>query len=211
MTSPSDRDDDARTGDVVPFPGGAKQGGAKQGSTPSDSSSGVDIGALFDAHAPYLCRVVHRLTGSAAAADDIVQEVFLVAYRRRHELEDRTGIRTWLYRVAVNHVRHGRRSHARYQRLLEGYKAHPDPTGKRPSPDEVTLRRQRGELIHACVQQLSDKQREVFVLYELEGLEGAEIAEILDLSTNTVWSRLRLARAAFRKHWSALVDLEDGL
>ncbi len=189
---------DPTPADVVPFPGGA-----------APRAEPVDIGALFDAHAPYLCRVVHRLTGSAAAAEDVVQEVFLVAHRRRHELQDRTGIRTWLYRVAVNHVRHGRRSHVRYQRLLDGYKAHPERHGSATPPDDATLRRQRGELIHACVQKLSDKQREVFVLYELEELEGAEIAEILELSVNTVWSRLRLARAAFRKHWSALVDLED--
>lgn len=184
---------------VVPFPG-----------APDPAPEAVDIGALFDAHAPYLCRVVHRLTGSAAAAEDVVQEVFLVAHRRRHELEDRTGIRTWLYRVAVNHVRHGRRSHVRYQRLLDGYKEHPDRLdGNVAAPDDAALRRQRGERIHACVQQLSDKQREVFVLYELEELEGAEIAEILDISVNTVWSRLRLARAAFRKHWSEQVDLEE--
>ena len=186
---------------VVPFPAATEPAGE------------VDIGALFDAHAPYLCRVVHRLTGSAAAADDVVQEVFLVAYRRRHELEDRKGIRTWLYRVAVNHVRHGRRSHARYQRLLDGYKQHPDREvvghGPATAPDEASVRRQRGEHIHAVVQKLSEKQREVFVLYELEELEGAEIAEILDLPVNTVWSRLRLARAAFRKHWSAMVDLEE--
>jgi len=169
----------------------------------------VDIGALFDAHAPYLCRVVHRLTGSAAAAEDVVQEVFMVAYRRRHELEDRKGIRTWLYRVAVNHVRHGRRSHARYQKLLDGYKRHPDREPERDAPDDVTIRRERGERIHQVIGQLSDKQREVFVLYELEELEGAEIAQILDIPVNTVWSRLRLARAAFRKRWAALVDLEE--
>lgn len=182
---------------VVPFPAATEPAGE------------VDIGALFDAHAPYLCRVVHRLTGSAAAAEDVVQEVFLVAYRRRHELEDRKGIRTWLYRVAVNHVRHGRRSHARYQKLLDGYKQHPDRDLDLDAPDDVAVRRQRGERIHAVVGKLSDKQREVFVLYELEELEGAEIAEILDLPVNTVWSRLRLARAAFRKHWSAMVDLDE--
>lgn len=172
------------------------------------SRGAVDIGRLFDEHAPYLCRVVHRLTGSAEAAEDVVQEVFLLAYNRRNELEDRTGIRTWLYRVAVNHVRHRRRSFARYRGLLDRYQAEPDPVVGAPAPDDTVERQQRGALIHECVQRLSDKQREVFVLYELEELEGAEIASILDLPVNTVWSRLRLARQAFRKHWAAVARVD---
>ena len=172
------------------------------------SGTAVDIGRLFDQHAPYLCRVVHRLTGSAETAEDVVQEVFLLAYDRRDELEDRTGIRTWLYRVAVNHVRHRRRSFARYRGLLDRYQAEPLPDSSHESPDEVASRQEQGKLIHACVQRLSDKQREVFVLYELEELEGQEIAEILELPVNTVWSRLRLARQAFRKHWAQVARVE---
>jgi RNA polymerase sigma-70 factor (ECF subfamily) len=179
---------------VIPFPGKR---------APLDD---LDVGALFDAHAPYLCRVVQRLTGSAEAAEDVVQEVFVLAWRRRHELEDRNGIRTWLYRVAVNHVRHGRRSYARYQNVLDRFTKRPDTDPLELPPDEAALRRQRGERIAACVAKLSDKQREVFVLYELEEIEGNEIAEILDIPINTVWSRLRLARAAFREIWSEGAD-----
>ena len=171
----------------------------------------MDIGRLFDEHAAYLCRVVHRLTGSPELAEDVVQEVFLLAYDRRHELEDRTGIRTWLYRVAVNHVRHRRRSFARYRGLLDRFKAEPAPRQDDDTPDERASRQERGMLIHQCVQRLSEKQREVFVLYELEELEGAEIASILDVPVNTVWSRLRLARQAFRKQWAAVARVDGEL
>ena len=170
----------------------------------------MDIGRLFDAHAPYLCRVVHRLTGSRETAEDVVQEVFLLAYNRRTELEDRSGIRTWLYRAAVNHVRHRRRSFSRYQGLMDRYQQHPGLREKDEGPDEVASRTERGKLVQECVAQLSEKLREVFVLYELEELEGNEIAEILDLPVNTVWSRLRLARAAFRTEWSKRVEVEGG-
>lgn len=182
-------------GNVVTFPGAKQE---------------LDIGRLFDAHGPYLCRVLHRLTGSREAAEDVVQEVFLLAYHRRHELEDRTGIRTWLYRAAVNHVRHRRRSFSRYQGLLDRYQQHPGLKDRDESPDETASRAERGKLIQECVMKLSDKLREVFVLYELEELEGNEIAEILELPVNTVWSRLRLARAAFRTEWSARVEVEGG-
>lgn len=187
---------------VVAFPGPTPGG--------SGAPSELDIGRLFDAHAPYLCRVVHRLTGSRETAEDVVQEVFLLAYNRRSELEDRTGIRTWLYRAAVNHVRHRRRSFSRYQGLMDRYQQHPGLKDKEEGPDEVASRVQRGRIMQECVAQLSDKLREVFVLYELEELEGNEIAAILDLPVNTVWSRLRLARAAFRAEWARRVEVEGG-
>ncbi|MCB9675230.1 MAG: sigma-70 family RNA polymerase sigma factor [Alphaproteobacteria bacterium] len=161
----------------------------------------LDLGELFDAHAPYLLRVVHRLTGRADLAEDLVQEVFLVAWRRRDELTDPTAIRTWLYRVAVNVVRHRFRSESRYGAVLERF----THVFRRTSagPDVGLERYERGQRVHAVIQHLSPKQREVFVLFELEELDGAEIAEILDIPLNTVWSRLRLAREAFRKHWEA--------
>src|SRR5262245_26610762 len=169
----------------------------------------LDIGRLFDEHGPYLCRVVHRLTGSKETAEDVVQEVFLLAHHRRHELEDRTGIRTWLYRAAVNHVRHRRRSFSRYQGLLDRYQQHPGSQDRSESPQDTASRMERGKLVQECVQALSEKLREVFVLYELEELEGSEIATILDIPVNTVWSRLRLARAAFRAEWVGKVEVED--
>ncbi|MEZ4322275.1 MAG: sigma-70 family RNA polymerase sigma factor [Myxococcota bacterium] len=161
----------------------------------------LDLGELFDAHGPFLLRVVHRLTGRADLAEDLVQEVFLVAWKRRDELTDSAGIRTWLYRVAVNVVRHRHRSESRYGALLERF----THVFRRTSPgaDEGLERYERGQRVHAMIQQLTPKQREVFVLFELEELEGVEIAEILDIPLNTVWSRLRLARAAFKQHWEA--------
>lgn len=187
---------------VVTFPGPAPG--------PVRGVSELDIARLFDAHAPYLCRVVHRLTGTRETAEDVVQEVFLLAYNRRHELEDRSGIRTWLYRAAVNHVRHRRRSFSRYQGLMDRYQQHPGHKEKDDGPDEVASRAERGKLVQECVAELSEKLREVFVLYELEELEGNEIAEVLDVPVNTVWSRLRLARAAFRTEWSRRVEVEAG-
>lgn len=196
FTLPDEPDESggAEPGNVVPFPAGGDR-------------APLDLGRLFDAHGPYLVRVLHRLTGSRETAEDVVQEVFLLAYHRRNELEDRAGIRTWLYRAAVNHVRHRRRSFSRYQGLLDRYQAHPGTKGAEDGPDEVASRAQRGRLVQECVMTLSPKLREVFVLYELEELEGNEIAEILDLPVNTVWSRLRLARAAFRQEWASRVEV----
>jgi len=166
----------------------------------------IDIGALFDAHASYLCRVVHRLTGSRQVAEDVVQEVFITAWRRRHDLDPQSNVRSWLYRVAINHVRHQRRSAGRLSSFLDRY------TWLRRSEDGAqtalrSLERQdQSRMIQACVLQLSVKQREVFVLYELEEIDGKEVAEVLEIPINTVWSRLRLARKRFRELWIELQE-----
>ena len=165
----------------------------------------IDIGALFDAHANYLCRVVHRLTGSSQIAEEVVQEVFITAWKRRHELDPDSNVRTWLYRVAVNHVRHQRRSAGRLNNFQIKY-TWMRPNSPESPADQIIDRKDQGRMIQACVQQLSDKQREVFVLYELEELEGPEIAAVLDIPINTVWSRLRLARTRFRELWNELQE-----
>ncbi len=171
-----------------------------QAGPPAAERSELDLGALFDEHAPWLLRVLQRLTGRRDLAEDLVQEVFIIAWKRRDTLRDQHGIRTWLYRTAVNVARRRRRSESRYGDALLRFKR---AWVRSPDVDaEQRLeRRQQGRIIHAILERMSPKQREVFVLYELEGLEGAEIATILDIPINTVWSRLRLARRAFRARW----------
>lgn len=159
----------------------------------------LDVGELFDQHAGWVHRLAQRLTSSSAAADDIVQDIFLLAHRRREELADHQGIRTWLYRATVNVCRQSFRTGRRYGSAMERAGAEAPREGT--NPEATLLRRENARLVRACVASLSDACREVFVLYELERIEGGEIAEILEIPVNTVWSRLRLARAAFREAW----------
>ena len=164
--------------------------------------TGLPVAALFDRHAPFVHRVAQRLTGSAAAADDVVQEVFLVAHAQGSALVDEHGIRTWLYRCTVNVSRQRRRASRRYDGAVDRFGAEAAPG---PGTPEIELgRRQNAERVRSCIAALSEPHREVLVLFELEGVEGAEIAEILEIPLNTVWSRLRLAREAFRPRWLQL-------
>ena len=164
----------------------------------------LDVGDLFAAHGAFLHRVAQRLVGSAALADDVVQEVFLIAFRRRLDVDLRLGIRTWLYRTAVNVARQGFRTDRRYADALTRLTTLPGVEAA--TPEHEADRRRSGQQVRACIARLSEAQREVFVLFELEELDGAEIAAILEIPINTVWSRLRLARAAFRAQWTTPPD-----
>ena len=161
----------------------------------------MDVGRLFDEHAPFLLRVVGRLTGSRDRAEDVVQRVFLIAHEKRATLTEREEIRSWLYRVAVNVTRHDRRSLARRLRLAEALAENQDL----PEPEQPQARVEAAEQsarVRACITKLPFEQREVFVLYELEELRGGEIASMLGIPENTVWSRLRLARGRFKRAWT---------
>jgi RNA polymerase sigma-70 factor (ECF subfamily) len=163
----------------------------------------LDVGALFDVHAPFLLRLIERLTGPGPHVEDLLQEAFLVAHRHlgAHSLEPYAA-RAWLSRTAVNAVRHHRRSFARRKRL-ETSLAQRSPSRTSAAPDERYLEIERAHRVRACVGSLPLKQREVFVLYELEEMSGKDIAAALSVPENTVWTRLHHARARFKRLWLA--------
>jgi RNA polymerase sigma-70 factor (ECF subfamily) len=160
-----------------------------------------DLRQLFDAHAAALCRALHALTGNREAAEDIVQDTFVYAQNQREQLVDGPGMRAWLFAVAIHRVRHHWRGNQRYgkaiARFAEDEARHSAPV----DPELAVARRQSGAQILATVAKLPEGLREVFVLYEIEQLDGREIASALEIPINTVWTRLHRARAAFREHW----------
>lgn len=168
------------------------------------SSEEVDLAALFDAHAPFLVRMVTRMVGTVDRAEDVVQRAFLTAHRKGLPPGGVDRARGWLYRVAVNEVRHERRSIARRIRLARDLGSDPEQSrGVVEGPDGELDAASRAARVRSLLTKLPERQREVFALYELEELSGVEIAGLLQIPENTVWSRLRLARARFKELWSA--------
>ena len=161
----------------------------------------VDVGTLFVLHAPFLLRVVERLTGPGPHVEDLVQEVFIVAHRRRAELRDGPELRGWLYRVTGNKAKQHRRSLWRRFRLARAVEV--EPLGAGPAvADEIVARREHGQQIRQAVLDLPFLQREAFVLFELEGLDTKTVAALLDVPEGTVSSRLSAARRLFRERWT---------
>ena len=156
------------------------------------------LAELFDAHARAVARLAERLTGDAPFVDDIVQDVFLVAHRHADEVAGAANRRGWLYavtlRVARDHQKRRRRRSGLRQRFPDRPQGPPPP-----APSTAAEQAQHGRLLRACIGELAEKYREPFVLYELEGLDGDAIARLLDIPKNTVWTRLRKARALLRQ------------
>lgn len=179
-------------------PGEMKGAVAQAVQPPAVAAEGeLDVGAAYAAHAAFVGRVIQRLVGHGPHVDDILQEVFIVAYKKRREFDGRCAVTTWLYGIATRLcMRHGRGN--RRFRAFQGKLAKEDH-GAPSRPDEEHDKGEAAALVHEVLQELPFKQREVFVLYELEELKGNEIAELVGIPVGTVWTRLHQARKNFKR------------
>jgi RNA polymerase sigma-70 factor, ECF subfamily len=149
---------------------------------------------LYEAHFDFVHRVARRLGTPEAEAEDAVHDVFLVVYRKLGDFQG-GRLTTWLYRIAANVVseRHRRR---RVRRAFEALKIWVGGEGPE-TPERVAERSSATRAVERVLERMSPKKREVFALFELEGLAGEEIAERLGCPENTVWTRLHHARKEF--------------
>jgi RNA polymerase sigma-70 factor (ECF subfamily) len=137
-------------------------------------------------------RTLRRLGVSPAHLDDAAQDVFVVVHRRLPEFDGRS-LRGWLYAIAVRVASDYRRGAGRQRTLpLDGSLVDPAADPGRTSELHESVR-----LFHALLRELSEPKRTAFVLSELEELSVPEIAEALGENLNTVYSRVRAARAEF--------------
>jgi RNA polymerase sigma-70 factor, ECF subfamily len=163
----------------------------------------------YDAHFDFVWRTLRRLGVREADAADAAQEVFVVVHRRLAEFEGRARLTTWLFRICLNVARDRQRlAHVRSEVL--GGEDPFDFADGREGAEQVLLRRERASLLEAALESLDLDQRAVFAMFELEEMPGEEIAEALGIPMGTVWSRLRLARNAFRKAVARLTAREAG-
>jgi RNA polymerase sigma-70 factor (ECF subfamily) len=156
--------------------------------------------SLYARYARAIAHFLKRLGVAPEALDDAVQEVFLQAFRSLDKFRGEAAIKTWLYRLAVTQARKARDKarFARRIRQLLALEIGPDSElcGDHPGQAE--------RLLHSALSRLSALEREAFVLYELEGQAGAELAVILRCPEATVYRRLHDARRKFQ----ALIESE---
>jgi RNA polymerase sigma-70 factor (ECF subfamily) len=155
------------------------------------------VHALYEREASRIRSTVARLAGPGFDADDLMQEVFLVALRRHQALAEARSARAWLYGVAVKAARaRRRRSRLRQFFGLEVAEQLPDPS----TPARAFERDDARQRVRRILDKLSERKRAVFVLFELEGLTVEEISQALGCPLKTVWSRLLHARREFAAH-----------
>ena len=171
------------------------------------SAPAIDIDVIYAEHAPFIGRVLVRLVGNGPHVDDLIQETFIIAFRKRATFDGRSSARTWLYGIASRLAMRHRRGLGRWLRALGGVAEEPEPTTVQP--DQALDRARAAALVHEVVEGMPFKHREVFVLYELEELEGTEIAALLGIPVNTVWTRLHHGRKRFEQAMRKRIRKDD--
>jgi RNA polymerase sigma-70 factor, ECF subfamily len=169
-------------------------------SPPSPSTLRPDVSSIESIYKKYFDFVwstARRLGVSPAAADDVVQEVFIVIHSRLDTLEDPRALRSWIYGITRRTVSSHHRS--RSVRVAAGEKLAVEADTQLPpqTPCDLAQQNDKVRLLWDLLEELEESKREVFVMAELDELSVPEIAESLAVPLNTAYSRLRAARQAF--------------
>jgi RNA polymerase sigma-70 factor (ECF subfamily) len=173
--------------------------------TPGEATSeGSRTGALSfeDIYAQWfhdVSRWIRAFGGFDADLDDLAQEVFLIV-RRQLPKFDGQNLGGWLYRITQRTVRDYRRR-AWYRRVLARQHVDGRPeresTAPEPDPSEMLERREAERFLVQILAKMTESRRTAFILFEIEGYTGEEIASLEEVPVNTVWTRLHHARKEF--------------
>lgn len=166
----------------------------------------LELSAIYREHSAAVSKWVRRLWGPGGArglvdAEDLLQEVFLVVQRRLGSFRSEAALTTWLYGITVRVV-NGRRKKERWRRML-WRRAEPElvlgQEGGAPPAAQDFDRAEAARTVYAVLDDLRQRDRTLLILFELERLPGAEIAEILGMNERSLWVNLSRARARFKQ------------
>jgi RNA polymerase sigma-70 factor (ECF subfamily) len=163
--------------------------------------------ALVDALYQDVYRYAYWICKNKPLAEDLVQETFLRAWRSLDSLQNDKAAKAWLFTILR---RENARIYERFQPDLVDVEDYSLPETGIDEPDDAMER----ELLHNAINQLESEYREPLLLQVVGGFSGKEIADILDLNSNTVMTRLFRARSKLKDHFAsrqneAIAELEE--
>jgi RNA polymerase sigma-70 factor, ECF subfamily len=162
---------------------------------------------IFRDHAAFLWRTLVNLGVPRHDAQDLCQEVMITVHRRLPDFDGRS-LRGWLYGICVRVASDYRRS-ARVRQEIP-HASVPEQTLPADQPEHVERARDL-ERARRSLERLSEDKRAAFVLFELEGLTLAEVAEALGAPLQTVYSRIKGAREALRAELAGTTVAKGGV
>lgn len=168
---------------------------------------------LVRRYTPKVYTLVYNMLSNRQDAEDLVQEIFVKAYRALRRFRGQASFFTWLYRIAVNHTLNFIKSSQRRGNSVSledaNFGIETDPAylslKTRISPFREVSLKELQERLNAALQSLSEKHRVVVVMHDIQGIPHQEIAKMLRCSPGTVRSRLFYARKQLQHELRDLV------
>jgi RNA polymerase sigma-70 factor, ECF subfamily len=150
-------------------------------------------------HNERLYRAARAIVRDESEAEDVMQQAYVNAYSHLRQFDGRSLFSTWLTRIAVHEALARARRRGRYMTMdpEDNFTVEfPVPAISTPDPERLAFSRELGALIEAAIERLPDGAREVFILRQVEGMDTAEVAEVLGVNAAVVKTRLSRARGA---------------
>ena len=154
------------------------------------------MGTLYEHFKTSLFSLALRYTYNYAAAEDVIQDVFVKVFTNLHTLDDDKAFVGWLYRIAVNTCLSYLRSHKKLRQKtipledVQGFVADAEPSATQKAETKI---------LEQTIQKLPPRLKSVFLLHDVQGFKHQEIAHILGCSVGTSKSQLFKARKKIRK------------
>jgi RNA polymerase sigma-70 factor (ECF subfamily) len=177
---------------------------------------------LVELNSPNVYRVALKLLGDEQEAEDVLQETFLSAFEALDRFEGRSSLSTWLYRIAYNASLMRLRKRKQMTTFSLDQPPHEDDADMAFAsrhlvdwsaiPDDQLLTAEAREEMDRAIAELPETLRSTFILRDIEGLSGAETADVLGISVQAVKNRLHRARLQLRDRLSAyFAERAEGL
>jgi RNA polymerase sigma-70 factor (ECF subfamily) len=154
----------------------------------------VAFRALFEEHVHYVWGTLRLFGVRPADLEDLSHEVFLTVHRLLPRFDTSRPVRPWLFSIA-HHAALGYRRRVHHHR--EVFDDDHDAADDAPAADELMVRKEAMSLVHQALAHLEVERRAVLMLIDMDGCSAPEAADALSIPLNTVYSRLRRARAEF--------------
>ncbi len=147
---------------------------------------------LYQQHHRQVLQQLNYLVGRAEL-EDVLQDVFIQVFKSLPRFQGKSSFSTWLYRLTVHVAMKTRRK--RDRSAIDSVEEVPEHADEQHiSADSLVLSRQRYAQVEALLQKLAPKKRAVLVMHDLQGMDAAAIAEVLEINVLTVRTRLFYAR-----------------
>ena len=156
------------------------------------------FGEVYEAHSQSIYYLALRLLGDPTRAEDATHDVFLKAYRKMHQFRGESGVRTWLYRIALNHCRNLAQTwHQRHMVNNVDDAIWETSSAETANPLRVLETKELGQRIQKTLEALPDEYRLLLLLIANEKLSYQEIATLTEQTADAVRGKLHRARKAF--------------
>lgn len=162
-----------------------------------------DFGAVYEEHSQCVYYLALRLMGDPAQAQDATHDVFLKAFRKIGQFQGKSGLRTWLYRITLNHCQNLRQSwHQRHMFSNAEEGVWETASGLEENPYQALETKELGQRIQAALEALPEEYRVLILLVADDKLSYEEVGELTGQSADAVRGKLHRARKAFAQQFA---------